>query len=519
MSIRDSNRIIFPGRCLDSNDPLMLGRIRAVPETENLQEIMGSISTNCAIYDPTNNQKIIDIIPDCKWTIDDPFLFLPLLPFYVNTQPKTEEYVHIIFSNKDFKYQNQFYIPGVFSSPMSSVFENYQASKTFLASGSRNKPTLDLKDTQNEYRDERTKGVFPEPEDNSFLGRGSTDLILKEDEVLIRAGKFSGFLSPTIFPVGNIRRAFLQLSNFTQRKIELPAYTYATLKAQVKTVKKLIEWSIFNPDNQFGSFTGVISLYNVTADESTNTENFKVDSDVSSFTSPIYQLPFVAETFENALIKINSFIKGVNDGRIDILSAQTFNVPSELFPFIFRPSPLTYRYIKEFNGVDNVIQYANLFRFYQSIKLNDADDECGFGLVSRKDKIGQVYDPIITEVKPSDYISAPVTYSSLGGEYVYLLSHRSSIPVKGEIDFRETLYGISQEKFTDEIFEKTNSMVRGEQLLNFLNLMTKFLISHVHPFPGLPPVPVAVDGTTSTQILTSLLKAPTDILNQNIRIN
>lgn len=520
MSTKSENKIIFPGKCLDSNDPLMLGRIRAVPETENEQEIMGSISTNCAIYDPTNNQKVIDIKPECKWTSDDPFLFLPLLPFHLYGTPKQNEYVHIIFSNKDFKYQSQFYIPGVFSSPMSSVFENYQSSKTFLASGVRNKTTLDLKNQQNEYRDDRSKGVFPEPEDNALIGRGSTDVVLKKDEVLIRAGKYSGILEPNTFPVGNLRRSFLQLSNFTQRKVDLPPYTYAVLKEQVKTVKKLIEWNIFNPDNQFNTFTGNISLYNVNPDESTNTKNFKVDSDVSNFTSaPIYQLNFAAETFENVVLKINSFIKGVNDGRIDIVSAQTFNVPQEIFPVIFRPGQLTYQYLKNFDGINNVLQYANVFKFYRSVKLNEADNEFGFGLIFRKDKIGEVYDPVITEAKPSEYISVPVTYASLGGENIFLLSHKSSIPSKGEIDFRETLYGISQEKFTDEIFSKTNSMVRGEQLMDFLNLMTKFLISHVHPFPGLPPVPIAIDGTQSAQILKSLLDAPNTILNQNIRIN
>jgi hypothetical protein len=44
-------------------------------------------------------------------------------------------------------------------------------------------------------------------------------------------------------------------------------------------------------------------------------------------------------------------------------------------------------------------------------------------------------------------------------------------------------------------------------------------VSHVHPFPGLPPVPVAVDGTQSSQILSELLNAPNKILNQNIRVN
>jgi hypothetical protein len=70
-----------------------------------------------------------------------------------------------------------------------------------------------------------------------------------------------------------------------------------------------------------------------------------------------------------------------------------------------------------------------------------------------------------------------------------------------------------------EVYPKTEPMVRGEQLMKLLDLMVKFMIAHVHPFHGVPPVPTASDGTTSAQILTELQNAPNNILNQNIRIN
>jgi hypothetical protein len=70
-----------------------------------------------------------------------------------------------------------------------------------------------------------------------------------------------------------------------------------------------------------------------------------------------------------------------------------------------------------------------------------------------------------------------------------------------------------------DIQGKTNSMVRGEELMKFLSLITRFLISHVHPFPGLPPVPTSTDGTLSSDIIQTLNNADNIILNQNIRIN
>jgi hypothetical protein len=61
--------------------------------------------------------------------------------------------------------------------------------------------------------------------------------------------------------------------------------------------------------------------------------------------------------------------------------------------------------------------------------------------------------------------------------------------------------------------------MRGEKTLDLMNLIVKFLLSHVHPYHGLPPVPVGQDGTKSEDILQKLLDAPNTILNQNIRIN
>jgi hypothetical protein len=525
MSQRDKNKIIFPGKCIDSNDPLVLGRIRAVPETDNYQEIIAGIPTDCAIYDPTNKEKIIDIKEECKWTINDPFMFLPLLPFFFNSTPKKNEYVHILFANKDYKYQNQFYIQGPFSSPMASPFEFYEAGKTYLASGTRNKATLSLKDQTGEYRDTRSYGIFPEPNDNSLLGRGTADVIVKEDEVLLRSGKYVGRLDPNVFPLANNKRSFLQLSYYRQKKINLPTYTLATLIEQVKVVQKLIEWNIFNPETTVDSFTGVINLYNVKPDIRTNTQNFKVDSDVQEFLSaPLYQLSFFGETYEQVSLKINQFIQGVNNGKISIISplvtaSDTYTVPGDIFPFIFRPGPLTYQYLRNFDGVNNSDQYNNITKFYNAIKLNLADTDTGFGLIFNKGKTGPAFDPKIVEQTPSEYIDSPVSYATMGGDKLYLISHESTIPGKGSINLSDTLYGIPQQTFTDELDEKTNSMVRGEQLIDFLNLLTKFLVAHVHPFPGLPPVPVAVDGTQTAQILSELLNAPNKILNQNIRIN
>jgi hypothetical protein len=62
-------------------------------------------------------------------------------------------------------------------------------------------------------------------------------------------------------------------------------------------------------------------------------------------------------------------------------------------------------------------------------------------------------------------------------------------------------------------------MVRGEELLELLNVIVKFLISHTHAYPGMPPISITQEGTSTSDILTQMQEAYTNILNANLRIN
>ena len=103
--MQQDNSILFRAKVLDTNDPLMLGRVRAVRLTDNYSDIIKSIT------DPSWN-----VFRD-PWTERDPFLFTPLLPYFVYQTPKVDELINVLYLNKDYKYQNQYYVQSNFSSP------------------------------------------------------------------------------------------------------------------------------------------------------------------------------------------------------------------------------------------------------------------------------------------------------------------------------------------------------------------------------------------------------------------
>ena len=156
--------------------------------------------------------------------------------------------------------------------------------------------------------------------------------------------------------------------------------------------------------------------------------------------------------------------------------------------------------------------------------MQQGAEEFGFFLVSRNDGGNPIFgvETETTEIKTVEnrILNTSTTYSVMGAQKVYLLSHETNGP-KGQIILQDTLYGIPSSKFEegDNNIEKlTYPVVRGDKLIEVLRKLVAFVGDHVHGGPGLIPVPLA--GSNSIiEISTLLAQAENTILNQNIRIN
>lgn len=594
-----SDQLFYQCQVLNVDDPLMLGRIRGRRLIDNYDDILKSIS------DPPWNEQT-DI-----WTERDPFIFQPLLPYYVYQTPKVDEMVLVMYLTSDVMFLNQYYVQSTFYSPTSTNFQFYQGGNKFTGTGIQIKNPKPLKNLDGTYTDkEKHKGVFPEPGDNALLGRGSADVIIKENDVLLRAGKFKGStLYPNVVPGANDLRAFVQLSKFNKETTKLKSKKYTYVKDVVFPVKYLIEYHISNPENSFDKFNGHVFVYQLKVDSSTNSKNLSVNSPVAPQLKRFVTMKSFNNLSKTQVIEfINDFLKTCNNQNVDdegnilfpnddkfpifyrpllsdyeLMSSQPISIPStsnytctgtlsetnnecsitltitnvatsevliseqaignctelvELYTIVLsnvieqvsEQNLGTILYPSLQNIVDGTspipttndptsgIVQANLSEIYKNVKLY-AGIEGGYGLIYKKGKVGIPID-IQTKEEPQTQINQiSSTVGAIGADRLYLLSHLTAVPGKKKINFDRTLYGITEEQFANEIIPNTSSAVRGEELIEILSMIVDFLATHVHPFPGMAPLPVTRSNMLLSTLKNAMQNATNTILNKNIRLN
>jgi hypothetical protein len=276
-----------------------------------------------------------------------------------------------------------------------------------------------------------------------------------------------------------------------------------------------VEWDIQNLDNLFGRFTGSVNVYRLPLSRDTTTETIRYNTDLSALSQIVFTQQFTNVSFDESVEIINTVISDVAFDNLTISqTGESGPLLGDRFPFIFKPNITT---ITSSSG--NTAQ-NNFDRFYNNIQFMDANYEDpskqdnGFGIVLNENETGKPTKTIFSEVTPTEVDPNPTTYNIIGGDKVLLLSHLAK-----SLDIENTIYGLTQEQIINTVLPQTSSFVRGEELLELLNIMVKFLVSHVHSYHGLAPVPVGTDGTSTAQLLQELNNAAEKVLNQNIRLN
>ena len=504
-------RIIYYGKVLETNDPLGLGRIRCIP--------------NDIVQQAYETALPVGQLPNVndKWTLNDPFLVFPLLPIFIYQVPKEGEFVHLIYYNKDYKENNRFYVQGNFSSIDETYKEPFDSMINGLALGERNKPSQGkIVPTTKKPLNVNNNGLYPDPTTTiGLLGRKNSDILLPENGFMARVNK--EILNPQGVTF-NKKYSFTMLQHYPNRELGSTVENKEVIFSVYQNVNYLIEYDVYGGlGTKLGLFSGYIQIYKISpynpVSTSAFTQNKFVEISEDSKIGPIYKKDFNGETYDTIVKGFRQVIINLNNFNIIGLSGEPRKVVTDTFPFVFQPSSGLYE--KSLNGTS--VEEENANKFINDVYLNVTDVNRGYGIVSQANTLGILKEPRQVTVKIPNYENKPTTVGITASDILFLLSHETQIPKLLKIDFQDVQsYSgnvLDQQFIWKKILPNTNSMVRGEKLIDLLELIVRFMINHVHPFHNMPPIPTATDQTTVQEILTKLSNSNDEILNQKLRIN
>ena len=381
---------------------------------------------------------------------------VPLLPKYLTILPKVGECVFV------FQYENsnssptssfnskRFWIGPLISQPTKLDGEDYNSALSILPDGYEKlkNPNID-------------KGVIGDDEDITIQGRYNTDIIQKDKEVWLRVGKFLEG-KPNKFNDKNL--GYIQLK-------------YGGEKLRREVEEKEIITFVDQPPNV---------IFNVVINTITNSgvvlsgnlpENRYVETDINRTEVFINATNFKTGTIISQYENENGFTG--SQSRIIALDAVKVFIDS-IKGNRWRIRSTANDIITIYGGSNGVANSNN-----KPIEVKKKIKEVK--LVKNKPKNNSVINVVANKIN--------------------LLSH------DGEHTFNLT---DPENLISDNEQEKINSdahpLVYGDTLVEFLQLVKKYVSLHVHPYHGLPSDP--------STVTTDVLNFPLDtILNKNINSN
>lgn len=137
-----------------------------------------------SIDDPTDGGRIKVRIPgfDNKTSNDELPWCYPLMPKFFHVYPRVGEMVRIFIENVKYPERSRFWLGSIISQPQKIGFDTI-----YTALSTTNYELISPEPAPSKYPD--ADGVFPLKTDVAIVGRVNTDVILRINEVHIRAGK------------------------------------------------------------------------------------------------------------------------------------------------------------------------------------------------------------------------------------------------------------------------------------------------------------------------------------------
>jgi hypothetical protein len=494
-------QIITLGIVVDVNDPRGFGRIRARDITE------------------TDSTRANAVPWETRWSKDDPFVYSPFLPSHINIVPKVQQSVKLVRYDTRKDLQNQEYVPGPYTTPHDFGDQDSESQISETTFGARSVKTPAIKSfagNKKVYDDNfiraESVGSLPRVSDIALSGNYGSDIILTEHGVNIRAGKFIDRFIDNIkqkqelkyYPTYSRKNARLSLKKYPET-FKLISTEITDSVVTRTDLKHLLEYdldSISNPTQI------TINLYRINNPEGEKykTDVFNIDSELGAQTSELVYtevtvLQDTGNKLQEAYVLIREFISKLDREKLSIIDS-TLPIDSYAHPFYYRPVPS----LRSQAGANSFLENV--------VFLTRAN---GFGLVFSQDNLEPPIKEekrIVSDLKKISDVDQ--TFAAITSDFVLQLSTQNPGVDGKKIDFSSLdRYEYSQEDYLKRIIPNTYSSVRGEKLVELLDIMAKMLINHTHGILTPPyywPEQIA-------RINEIIANAKTGMLNTSIRIN
>ena len=388
---------------------------------------------------------------------------VPLLPKYLNIIPDVGEGVYIFSAqHNDALETNQKSQRFWFGPVISQQDKLYGEEKENGIRGlyrSWTKPDKPFSEI------ETANGLYPNKKEIAIQGRGSGDLIFKKDQTVLRIGKFK---EDNRLKFNDVNLGYIQLKDGDE-----------DLKKEFKTEE--IEVDVFTPPDFFIKVDVRSILSDGTVLEQNLTpEEYAVATQHEVFATKInYKTNKIEDTF-------NSQTNQIFNTREEALILTNEILSSELVDGVKWQLQTRVKEVLEVYGEED----QNSFNTYTVTYPGNTKKE-------KRTKTKLEFSKSNSGVKSSiiNVVADRINLVSHDGEHTYELTDNEKL--------------ITPETQND-IHTTAQSIVFGEKLVEFLELVKNYVNSHVHPYHGIPADPEA----TKLNVLNFDLQT---ILNKNIK--
>jgi hypothetical protein len=378
---------------------------------------------------------------------------VPLLPKYVCPLPKVGECVLVFqheYENSSFGSSfknNRFWVGPLITQPDKLDGEQYNSAKKILPGGVGRlpNPKIDI-------------GAYDDPEDVTIQGRYNTDIIQKDRQIWIRAGKIVDG-EPTKFNNKNL--GYIQVKFGGKRLI--------------RTIEEIPVEDSYTPPPETRILVVIRTYKNgvALADDLPTDSYIGPDIEQTEVFINVYdaKTSTLKSSFEDENINSRNEALDIAKQYIDSIKGSTWIIKSSAKDLI-----------SHYKGANGVAQFEGT-----PITVEKVIREIKFTEDTTSTSKGSVINVVADKIN----------FISHEGEHTFNLTDP-----KGLITDEE------QEKINNE----AHPIVYGDTLVEFLELVKKYVKLHVHPYHGLPADP--------NTVFNDVVNFPLDtILNKNINSN